>query len=75
MVESLAISLLPTGANSIIYRVRQRIGRFGNSIFFFYFYLKRERGLMLPRGVAVNSVQFEMELWAGAQHAFALKSF
>ena len=30
---------------------------------------------MLPGGVAVNSVQFEMELWAGAQRAFAVKSF
>ena len=30
---------------------------------------------MLPGGVAVNSVQFEMESWAGAQSAFAVKSF
>ena len=30
---------------------------------------------MLPGGVAVNSVQFEMESWTGARHAFALKSF
>jgi len=29
---------------------------------------------MLPCGVAVNSVQFEMESWAGAQRAFAVKS-
>ena len=29
---------------------------------------------MLPAGVAVNSVQFEMESWTGAQHAFAIKS-
>jgi len=31
--------------------------------------------MMLPGGVAVNSVQFEMESWAGAQSAFAVKSF
>ena len=31
--------------------------------------------MMLPGGVAVNSVQFEMELWAGAQRAFVVKSF
>jgi len=31
--------------------------------------------MMLPGGVAVNSVQFEMESWAGAQRAFAIKSF
>jgi len=30
--------------------------------------------MMLPGGVAVNSVQFEMESWAGAQCAFAVKS-
>ena len=30
---------------------------------------------MLSGGVAVNSVQFEMELWTGAQRAFAIKSF
>jgi len=30
---------------------------------------------MLPGGVAVNSVQFEMESWTGAQSAFAVKSF
>ena len=30
---------------------------------------------MLPGGVAVNSVQFEMESWTGAQCAFAVKSF
>ena len=30
---------------------------------------------MLPAGVAVNSVQFEMESWTGAQRAFAIKSF
>ena len=30
---------------------------------------------MLPGGVAVNSVQFEMESWTGAQRAFAVKSF
>jgi len=28
---------------------------------------------MLPGGVAVNSVQFEMESWTGAQRAFAVK--
>jgi len=31
--------------------------------------------MMPPGGMAVNSVQFEMELWTGAQHAFAVKSF
>jgi len=31
--------------------------------------------MMLPGGVAVNSVQFGMELWTGAQCAFAIKSF
>jgi len=31
--------------------------------------------MMLPGGVAVNSVQFEMESWSGAQRAFAVKSF
>ena len=31
--------------------------------------------MMLPGGVAVNSVQFEMEQWTGAQRAFAVKSF
>ena len=30
---------------------------------------------MLPGGVAVNSVQFEMESWTGAQRAFAVKAF
>jgi len=30
---------------------------------------------MLPGGVAVNSVQLEMESWTGAQRAFAVKSF
>ena len=30
---------------------------------------------MLPGGVAMNSVQFEMESWTGAQRAFAVKSF
>ena len=30
---------------------------------------------MLPGDVAVNSVQFEMESWNGAQRAFAIKSF
>ena len=30
---------------------------------------------MLPGGVAMNSVQFEMESWNGAQRAFAVKSF
>ena len=30
--------------------------------------------MMLPGGVAVNSVQFETE-WTGAQRAFAVKSF
>jgi hypothetical protein len=31
--------------------------------------------MMLPGGVAVNSVQFEMESWTGAQRAFTVKSF
>ena len=31
--------------------------------------------MMLPGGVAVNSVQFKMEPWTGAQRAFAVKSF
>ena len=31
--------------------------------------------MVLPGGVAVNSVQFEMESWTGAQRAFAVKSF
>ena len=31
--------------------------------------------MILPGGVAVNSVQFEMESWTGAQRAFAVKSF
>jgi len=31
--------------------------------------------MMLPGGMAVNSVQFEMESWTGAQRAFAVKSF
>jgi len=31
--------------------------------------------MMLPGGVAVNSVQFEIESWTGAQRAFAVHSF
>ena len=31
--------------------------------------------MMLPAGVAVNNVQFEMESWTGAQRAFAVNSF
>jgi len=31
--------------------------------------------MMLPGGVAVNSVRFELESWTGAQRAFAVKSF
>ena len=31
--------------------------------------------MTLPAGVAVNSVQFGMESWTGAQHAFAVKPF
>ena len=31
--------------------------------------------MMLPGGMAVNSIQFEMESWTGAQCAFAVKSF
>jgi len=30
---------------------------------------------MLPGGVAVNSVQFQMESWTGTQRAFTVKSF
>jgi len=29
----------------------------------------------VPGSVVVKSVQFEMESWTGAQHAFAVKSF
>jgi hypothetical protein len=42
---------------------------------FFYFLRERGKGMMLPGGVAVNSVQFEMYTWTGAQRAFAVKSF
>jgi len=42
---------------------------------FFYFLREWGRGMMLPGGVAVNSVQFEMESWTGAQRAFTVKSF
>ena len=31
--------------------------------------------MMLPGGVAVNSVQIDMESWTGAQRAFAVKLF
>jgi len=31
--------------------------------------------MLLPGGVAVNRVQFEMESWTGAQRAFGVKSF
>jgi len=31
--------------------------------------------MMLSNGVALNSVQFQMESWTGAQRAFAVKSF
>ena len=30
---------------------------------------------MLPAGIAVNGVHFEMESWTGTQRAFAVKSF
>jgi len=30
--------------------------------------------MMLPGGMAVNSIQIEMEWWTGAQCAFAVKS-
>jgi len=30
--------------------------------------------MMLPGGVAVNSVQFEIESWTGARRALAVKS-
>jgi hypothetical protein len=32
-----------------------------------FFWRERGRGMMLPGGVAVNSVQFEMDSWTGAQ--------
>jgi len=41
---------------------------------FFYFLLERGRVMMLPGGVAVKCVQFEMESRTGAQYAFAIKS-
>jgi hypothetical protein len=31
--------------------------------------------MLLPGGVAVNSVHFEMDSWTGAQRSFAVKSF
>jgi hypothetical protein len=31
--------------------------------------------MILPGGVAVNSVQFEMDSWTGAQHTFSVQSF
>jgi len=31
--------------------------------------------MMLPGGAAVNSVQFEMESWTGAQRAYTVQSF
>jgi hypothetical protein len=31
--------------------------------------------MMLPRGVAVNSIKFEMDSWSGAKSAFAVKLF
>ena len=42
---------------------------------FFYFQREKRRRMMLPGGVAVNSVQFEMELQTGVLRAFAVKSF
>jgi len=42
---------------------------------FFYIQLERGRGMMLSGGVAVNSVQFEIESRTGARRAFAVKSF
>ena len=42
---------------------------------FFYFYSERKRRLMLPDGVSMNSVLFEMESWTSAQGDFAVKSF
>jgi len=56
-----------------IYRVHQWIGRFGNGIFLFLGWVWKENGLL--DGVAVNSVQFDMESWTGARRAFAVKSF
>jgi len=31
--------------------------------------------MMLPGGVAMNNVQFEMQSWYGAQRAFAVNHF
>jgi hypothetical protein len=42
---------------------------------FFYFQHELGRGMMLPGGMALNSIQFEMESWTGAQRAFTVKSF
>jgi hypothetical protein len=32
------------------------------------------RGMMLSGSAAMNSIQFEMDLWTGAQRAFVVKS-
>jgi len=45
------------------------------AVFFLYFWRERGRGMMLPGGVAVSSVQLEMNSWTGVQCAFAVKSF
>jgi hypothetical protein len=42
---------------------------------FFYFYREQGRGMMLPGGTAMNSVQFESDSWTGTQRAFTVKSF
>jgi len=42
---------------------------------FSIFSVSAEGAMMLPGGVAVNSVQFEMESWTDAQRAFAVTSF
>jgi hypothetical protein len=42
---------------------------------FFYFYHGRGKGVMLPVGVGVNSVQFGKNSWTGAQRVFVEKSF
>jgi hypothetical protein len=45
------------------------------TMFFCFFCVREGREMMLPGGVAVNSVQFEMDSWTGAHRAFAVKLF
>jgi len=56
-----------------MYRVRQRIGRYGNGVFLFLEWAGK--GNDAASGVAVNSVQFEIESWTSALRAFVVKSF